>query len=101
MTPDPAARSTATRTRLFTPGPVEIPARILRALAQVPPHHRTDAFRETLRRVTEGLQSLHGTVGEVFLMAASGTGAMEAAIVNLMSPGARALAIVGGKFGER
>ena len=39
--------------RLFTPGPVEIPQRILRALSQVPPHHRTDVFRDTLRRVVE------------------------------------------------
>lgn len=96
----PGAR-TATRVRLYTPGPVEIPARILRALAQVPPHHRTEGFRATLRGVVDGLRWLHGTGGEVFLLAASGTGAMEAAVVNLMSPGERALAISGGKFGER
>ncbi|HET7225118.1 MAG TPA: alanine--glyoxylate aminotransferase family protein [Candidatus Eisenbacteria bacterium] len=89
------------KTRLFTPGPVEIPPRILRALAQVPPHHRTEVFRATLTRVTARLRELHQTEGEVFLLAASGTGAMEAAVVNLMSPGAKALAIVGGKFGER
>jgi aspartate aminotransferase-like enzyme len=91
----------ATRTRLFTPGPVEIPVRVLRALSQVPPHHRTDEFRATLKRVTDALRELHGTAGEVFLLAASGTGAMEAAVVNLMSPGQKALAITGGKFGER
>src|SRR6266699_2272274 len=98
MTPDPAA---ATRTRLFTPGPVEIPVRVLRALSQVPPHHRTDEFRSTLLEVTGRLRELHGTAGEVFLLAASGTGAMEAAVVNLMSPGERALVVTGGKFGER
>ena len=87
--------------RLFTPGPVEIPARILRALAQVPPHHRTEGFRDTLRRVVEALRALHGTQGEVFLLSASGTGAMEAAVVNLMAPGEKALAVAGGKFGER
>jgi aspartate aminotransferase-like enzyme len=92
---------TASRIRLFTPGPVEIPARILRALAQVPPHHRTDVFRDVMKRVTEGLRALHGTQGEVFLLAASGTGAMEAAVVNLLGPGSRPLAIGGGKFGER
>src|SRR2546426_8355052 len=91
----------ATRMRLFTPGPVEIPPRILRVLAQAPPHHRTEGFRETLRRVTARLAWLHGTEGEVFLLAASGTGAMEAALVNVLSPGSRALAIAGGKFGER
>ena len=97
----PPIQGTARRTRLFTPGPVEIPPRVLRALSQEPPHHRTDVFRDVLRRVTDSLRRLHGTEGEVFLLAASGTGAMEAAVVNLMSPGERALAIAGGKFGER
>ena len=91
----------APRTRLFTPGPVEIPERILRVMAAPPPHHRTDGFRATLKRVTEKLRRVHETEGEVFLLAASGTGAMEAALVNLLSPGSRGLAIVGGKFGER
>ena len=98
----PQASGTAVRrTRLFTPGPVEIPDRILRVLAQAPPHHRTDGFRTVVRRVTESLRWLHGTEGEVFLLAASGTGAMEAAIVNLLAPGERVLTIAGGKFGER
>ena len=92
---------TATRMRLFTPGPVEIPPRILGVLAQAPPHHRTEGFRETLKRVTARLAWLHGTEGEVFLLAASGTGAMEAAVTSVLSPGSRALAIAGGKFGER
>ncbi|HTM58507.1 MAG TPA: alanine--glyoxylate aminotransferase family protein [Candidatus Udaeobacter sp.] len=89
------------RTRLFTPGPVEIPARVLRALSQPPPHHRTEGFRATLRRVTEKLRALHVTQGEVWLLPASGTGAMEAAVTNLMSRERKALAIAGGKFGER
>jgi len=87
--------------RLFTPGPVEIPQRILRALSQVPPHHRTDVFRDTLRRVVDELRWLHGTHGEVFLLSASGTGAMEAAVVNLMSPSSKALVPSAGKFGDR
>lgn len=89
------------KVRLFTPGPVEIPPRVLRALSQPPPHHRTEVFRATLARVTEKLKELHGTAGEVFVLPASGTGAMEAALVNLMSPRRRGLAIAGGKFGER
>lgn len=91
----------ATRPRLFTPGPVEIPARILRALSAIPPHHRTELFRGTYKRVTQAMRELHRTEGEVFLLGASGTGAMEAAVVNLMSPASRALVVVGGKFGER
>jgi aspartate aminotransferase-like enzyme len=100
-TSTPSTTRTATRVRLFTPGPVEIPVRILRALSAVPPHHRTDVFRACVLRVTAMLQELHGTQGEVFLLSASGSGAMEAAVVNLMAPGEKALAIVGGKFGER
>ncbi|HUK62167.1 MAG TPA: alanine--glyoxylate aminotransferase family protein [Dongiaceae bacterium] len=89
------------KTRLFTPGPVEIPARILRALSQVPPHHRTDVFRATMKRVTEELRWVHCTEGEVFLLGASGTGGMEAAVVNLMSPRDKALVPTAGKFGDR
>ena len=87
--------------RLFTPGPVEVPARILRVLGGPSPHHRTDGFRDTLRRVTEGMRQLHRTEGEVFILAASGTGAMEAAVVNIMERGEKSLVIAGGKFGER
>ena len=87
--------------RLFTPGPVEIPPRVLRVLAWPQPHHRTSEFRATLQRVTDGLKELHRTQGEVFVLAASGTGAMEAAVVNTMSRSDRALVIAGGKFGER
>jgi aspartate aminotransferase-like enzyme len=99
--PKPQAARTFTRQRLFTPGPVEIPVRILRALSQVPPHHRTDAFREVYKRVSDDLKWLHQTQGEVLMLAASGSGAMEAAVVNLMAPGKKALCLVAGKFGER
>jgi len=99
--PNPVTAKTSTRPRLFTPGPVEIPVRILRAMSQVPPHHRTEVFRATYRKVSEDLKWLHQTAGEVLMLAASGTGAMEACVVNLMAPGEKALAIVGGKFGER
>jgi len=101
VSPPAVATNTSTRPRLFTPGPVEIPARILRALSQIPPHHRTEVFRATYRKVSEDLKWLHQTQGEVLMLAASGTGAMEACVVNLMAPGARALVLVGGKFGER
>lgn len=101
MSPTPPAGRSHTRPRLFTPGPVEIPVRILRALSQVPPHHRTEVFRATYTRVSEALKWLHRTEGEVLMLAASGTGAMEACVVNLMAPGEKALVVVGGKFGER
>lgn len=101
VTPPVTAIKTSTRARLFTPGPVEIPVRILRALSQVPPHHRTDVFREAYKRVSQDLRAVHQTQGEVLMLAASGTGAMEAAVVNLMQPGKKALCLVAGKFGER
>ena len=87
--------------RLFTPGPVEIPPRILRALSAVPPHHRTEVFRDTLRRVLAELRWVHGTEGEMFLLSSSGTGAMEAAVVNLLAPTDKALVATAGKFGDR
>jgi aspartate aminotransferase-like enzyme len=89
------------KTRLFTPGPVEIPVRVLQAMSVPQPHHRTEGFRKTFLEVTEKLARLHGTKGEVFMLAASGSGAMEAAVANLMAPGEHALFVNGGKFGER
>jgi aspartate aminotransferase-like enzyme len=96
-----AATRAATRPRLFTPGPVEIPVRILRALSQVAPHHRTETFRATFKHVVEMMRELHRTQGEMYLLGASGTGAMEAAVVNFLSPASKVLVIVAGKFGER
>ena len=96
-----APARTSTRPRLFTPGPVEIPIRILRAMSAPQPHHRTEVFRAVFKRVTADLQWLHQTEGEVLMLAASGTGALEAAVVNFMGPGDKALVLVGGKFGER
>ena len=76
--------------RLFTPGPVEIPvphpARAVPGAAP-PPHRRVP--RHHAAACSETLRWLHGTEGEVFLLAASGTGAMEAAVVNLIAPGTR------------
>ena len=100
-TPAATTSKTFTRPRLFTPGPVEIPVRILRAMSQIPPHHRTDVFRATYQQVSADLRWVHQTEGEVLMLAASGTGAMEATVVNLMAPGQKALCLVGGKFGER
>ncbi len=89
------------KTRLFTPGPVEVPARILAALARPAMHHRTAAFRAILTDATRGLVELFGTEGTVVTMAASGSGALEAAVVNLVEPGTRPLVVEAGKFGER
>jgi len=89
------------KTRLFTPGPVEIPARILAALARPALHHRTEGFRKILAEATTGLAELFGTDGPVVTLGASGSGALEAAVVNLVEPGSRPLVVEAGKFGER
>lgn len=89
------------KTRLFTPGPVEVPARILAALARPAMHHRTAAFRAILVEATRGMTELFGTEGTVVTLAASGSGALEAAVVNLVEPRTRPLVVEAGKFGER
>ena len=64
-------------------------------------HHRTPEFSAVLDSARELLKPLFGTGQEVILLAASGTGAMEAAVTNLLAPGEQALFVNGGKFGER
>jgi aspartate aminotransferase-like enzyme len=86
---------------LFAPGPTSVPPDILLELAKPVLHHREPQFLETLSEVRDGLKYLFQTSGEVILLSASGTGAMEAAVANLFSTGDRALVISGGKFGER
>jgi aspartate aminotransferase-like enzyme len=87
--------------RLFTPGPTPLSPIVQEALARPILHHRTDEFRESFRFVRAGLQSFLKTQGEILVLAASGTGAMEAALVNLLSPGDAMAALVAGNFGER
>jgi aspartate aminotransferase-like enzyme len=64
-------------------------------------HHRTPEFRALYQRVLEQLKAFVGTQNDVLLMACSGTGAMEASVSNLTSPGDRVLVLSAGKFGER
>lgn len=89
------------KSRLFTPGPVEVPSRILAALARPAIHHRTEGFRRVLADTTKGLAELFGTEGTVVTLGATGSGAMEAAVVNLVEPGTAPLVVEAGKFGER
>jgi aspartate aminotransferase-like enzyme len=64
-------------------------------------HHRTAEFKALYSKVLAQLKEFVGTKNDVLLMAASGTGAMEAAVSNLTSPGDRVLVLTAGKFGER
>ncbi len=86
---------------LVSPGPVPIPEDALAEAAKPIIHHRTDIFSDILMEVEEGIKYVFGTKQDVFIIASSGTGGMEAAIVNLLSPGDEVITINGGKFGER
>ena len=87
--------------RLLTPGPTPLYPPAVRAMAGADIHHRTADFRELYKRVLANLKHFMGTANDVVLFAASGTGAMEAAVSNLFSPGDKVLVATAGKFGER
>ncbi len=87
--------------RLMTPGPTPVPERLLLRMAQPIVHHRSPEFEAVYARVREGLQWLFQTKHDVVQYAASGTGAMEAALVNFLRKGDEAIVIDAGKFGER
>ena len=87
--------------RLFTPGPVAVPERVREAMARTLIHHRAPAFLLVLEEVRANLKRVFQTERDVLLLASSGTGAMEAAVANLFSPGDRVVVVRGGKFGER
>lgn len=86
---------------LLTPGPTPLPPEVCEALSRPIIHHRTPQFQAILKEVSEGLKYVFQTKNDVFILASSGTGAMEAAVCNLFSLGDTALTIQGGKFGER
>ncbi len=86
---------------LFTPGPTEIPSEVLASQARPIIHHRTDEYRQIFLEQTRLLQEHLGTTQPVLTLSASGSGAMEAALVNLLSPGDEIITVEGGKFGER
>ncbi len=86
---------------LFTPGPAEVPPRVLKALSEPIIHHRSQDFREIFFEVREKLKKLFKTKQDVIVFASSGTGAMEAAVANFFCKGDKVIVVNGGKFGER
>ncbi len=86
---------------LRTPGPTPIPAEVREAQAQPMIDHRGTEFAELLRETSAGLGELIGTSGQVLLLTGSGSGALEAAAVNTLSPGDRVLSVTIGAFGDR
>jgi aspartate aminotransferase-like enzyme len=89
------------KTRLFTPGPTPLLPAAQFAMAAADIHHRTAEFRTLYTRVLAQLKDFVGTTNDVLILSASGTGAMEASVSNLTSPGDRVLVLTAGKFGER
>jgi aspartate aminotransferase-like enzyme len=86
---------------LLTPGPTPLPPEICEALSRPIIHHRTPQFQEVLKEVERDLKYVFRTKNDVFILASSGTGAMEAAVCNLASAGDTVVTVQGGKFGER
>src|SRR5664280_3664380 len=89
------------KTRLFTPGPTPLLPAAQNAIAAADMHHRTAEFREIFTRTLADLKTFIGTNNDVLILASSGSGAMEAAVSNLTSPGEKVVVLTAGKFGER
>jgi aspartate aminotransferase-like enzyme len=89
------------KTRLFTPGPTPLLPAAQFAMAAADIHHRTPEFRALFSKVLAQLKVFIGTQNDVLLLSCSGTGAMEASVSNVTSPGDRVLVLTAGKFGER
>ncbi len=87
--------------RLLTPGPTPLYPPALHAMMASDIHHRTEDFRKAYRSCLADLQEVLGTRNDVLLFAASGTGAMDAAVSNLFSKGDKVIVCSAGKFGER
>ena len=86
---------------LLTPGPTVLPPFVQEALSRPIIHHRTPQFGAILKEVGNGLKYIFQTKEPVFLIASSGTGAMEAAVANVASIGDTVITVEAGKFGER
>jgi len=85
----------------MTPGPVDVPSEALLEMARPIFHHRTAKFRELLEETTGLLKQVFRTKSDIVTFTSSGTGAMEASIVNILRKDEKALFVSGGKFGER
>ncbi|WP_019507811.1 alanine--glyoxylate aminotransferase family protein [Pleurocapsa sp. PCC 7319] len=86
---------------LMIPGPTPVPEKVLSALGKHPIGHRSGDFSKIISEINQNLQWLHQTKNEVLSLNVSGTGAMEAGMINFLSPGDRVLVGVNGKFGDR
>jgi aspartate aminotransferase-like enzyme len=87
--------------QLRIPGPTPCPSEVLKASSRQMINHRGREFGVITNRITEKLKTLFQTKNDVLILTGSGTGSMEAAIVNTLSPGDKVIACSIGEFGER
>ena len=90
-----------TKNIMLTPGPTPLPPSVLEAMSKPLIHHRTAEFGRMFTSVIEDMQFVYRTKGTVLMMTTSGTGAMESAVVNLLSPGDLSIVCTTGAFGDR
>jgi aspartate aminotransferase-like enzyme len=87
--------------QLRIPGPTPVPDDVRQAMARQMINHRGPEFAEIIHRATKNLKTFFQTRNDVLILTGSGTGGMEAAIVNILSPGDKVLSVSQGVFGER
>ncbi len=92
---------TLARQNLRTPGPTPVPDDIVEAMSDPMINHRGPEFLELIQEATERLKQVFMTENDVFILTSSGTGALEASIVNVLSPGEKVLSASAGSFGDR
>lgn len=86
---------------LLTPGPTPLPPEVCESLSRPIIHHRTPQFQAILKEAHEGLKYVFQTSNDVYILASSGTGGLESAVINFLSPQDRVIVVDAGKFGER
>jgi len=95
------ASNSMKKSYIFSPGPTEVPAEVLLAGARPTVHHRSADFPPIFKRCQEKLQKIFRTQSPIAILASSGTGAVEAAMISTTAPGEKTIVFNGGKFGER
>ena len=86
---------------LYTPGPTPIPPQVAAAMSQPMMGHRSREFADLHAQIAEKAKQVFQTTNDLFVLTSSGTGGLETAIANTVSPGDRVLALITGNFGER
>jgi aspartate aminotransferase-like enzyme len=94
-------RELFTKNRLFCPGPTPVPEQVLAAASETSIYHRSDEFYKIFRECMDMLAPIFGSKNLPLILTSSGTGGLEAAVVNLTDPGDQVAVVNGGKFGER